>query len=213
MTFSGQEIEVKFYVRDLEAIAARLEILDARLLRPRLHEVNLRYDRPDGSLAREHRLLRLRRSDDLRLTYKGPGSIVEGAMSRQEIEFSVGDFEAARQFLEALDYQIIVMYEKYRTTYEMKTSEVSEDFGSLETLIMLDELPFGNFVEIEGESPAAIRAAAGRLSLDWGTHLTESYLALFEQLRGKLGFTFCDLTFDNFAGLEAPFAQFFTQFY
>jgi adenylate cyclase class 2 len=213
MTSSGQEIEVKFYVRDLEAIAARLEILDARLLRPRLHEVNLRYDRPDGSLAREHRVLRLRHSDDLRLTYKGPSSIVEGAMSRQEIEFSVGDFEAARQFLEALDYQIIVMYEKYRTTYEMKTSEVSEDFGSLETLIMLDELPFGDFVEIEGESPAAIRAAAGRLGLDWETHLTESYLALFERLRGKLGFTFRDLTFDNFAGLEAPFAQFFTPCY
>lgn len=213
MTSSGQEIEVKFYVRDLEAIAARLEILDARLLRPRLHEVNLRYDRPDGSLARERRLLRLRRSDDLRLTYKGPGSIVEGAMSRQEIEFSVGDFEAARQFLEALDYQIIVMYEKYRTTYEMKTSEVSEDFGSLETLIMLDELPFGNFVEIEGESPAAIRAAAGRLGLKWEARITESYLALFEQLRGKLGFTFRDLTFENFAGLEAPFAQFFTPCY
>lgn len=213
MSANGQEIEVKFYVQDLLALEARLRKLSARLLRPRIHEFNLRFDLPDGSLRREQRVLRLRRSDDARLTYKGPGSIVEGAMSRQEIEFIVSDFGAAQNFLEALDYQVVVMYEKYRTTYMIETSEVSKDLGGLSALIMLDELPYGNFVEIEGELPAAIRAAAGRLGLGWETHLTESYLALFERLRGKLGFTFRDLTFDNFAGLRASFAQFFTQFY
>lgn len=198
---NDQEIEVKFFVKDLGEIETRLQEMRARLLRPRAHELNLRYDRPDGSLRREHRVLRLRQSDDARLTYKGPGSIVEGTMSRQEIEFSVGDFETARQFLEALDYQIIALYEKYRTAYRLGAVEV-----------LLDELPYGNFVEIEGESPAAIRIAAGRLGLDWETHLAESYLDLFERLRGKMGFTFRDLTFDNFAGLEASFVQFFTPF-
>ncbi|MBA4380738.1 MAG: adenylate cyclase, partial [Anaerolinea sp.] len=114
---NDQEIEVKFFVKDLGEIEARIRDMGTRLLRPRAHELNLRYDRPDGSLRREHRVLRLRRSDDARLTYKGPSSIVEGAMSRREIEFSVGDFESARQFLEALDYQVVAIYEKYRTTY------------------------------------------------------------------------------------------------
>ncbi|MDP3186209.1 MAG: class IV adenylate cyclase [Anaerolineales bacterium] len=153
---NDQEIEVKFFVKDLGAMETRLQEMCARLLRPRAHELNLRYDRPDGSLRREHRVLRLRRSDDARLTYKGPGSIVEGAMSRQEIEFIVSDFGAAQNFLEALDYQVVVMYEKYRTTYMIETSEVSKDLGGLSALIMPDELPYGNFVEIEGESPAAL---------------------------------------------------------
>jgi len=199
---NDQEIEVKFYVQDLGKV-------EARLLRPRVHELNLRYDRPDGSLRREQRALRLRQSDDSRLTYKGPSAIVDGAMSRQEIEFSVGDFESAKAFLEALDYQLVVVYEKYRTTYELETSEVSKDFGSLKALIMLDELPYGNFVEIEGPDAASIHAAADSLGLEWEAAIAESYLALFERLRDKLGFTFRDLTFENFSGLNAPMGQFF----
>jgi adenylate cyclase class 2 len=150
--------------------------------------------------------LRLRQSGDVRLTYKGPDSIVEGAMSRQEIEFSVGDFESAKAFLEALDYQLVVVYEKYRTVYEIETSAVFED---TKCLVMLDDLPYGNFVEIEGADAASIRAAADSLGLKWEAAIAESYLALFERLRGKLGFTFRDLTFENFAGLNAPGAQFF----
>ena len=209
MHAQNQEIEAKFFVKDLGKVEARLLELGARLLRPRLLELNLRYDRPDGSLRREHRVLRLRQSDDSRLTYKGPSSIVDGAMSRQEIEFTVGDFEAAKAFLEALDYQIIAMYEKYRTSYELETSEVFGDFGSLKVLILLDELPYGTFVEIEGPDAASIHAAADSLGLKWETVIAESYLALFERLRGRLGFTFRDLTFENFAGLNAPTVQFF----
>ncbi len=206
---NDQEIEVKFYVKDLGKVEARLREMGARLLRPRVHELNLRFDRPDGSLRREHRALRLRQGDDARLNYKGPSTIMEGAMSRREIEFSVSDFGAAQNFLEALDYQVVVMYEKYRTTYMIETSEVSKDLGGLSALIMLDKLPYGNFVEIEGESPVTIRAAAGRLGLKWEAAIAESYLALFERLRGEMGFTFRDLTFDNFAALNAPTAQFF----
>jgi len=205
---NDQEIEVKFYVQDLGKVEARLRELGARLLRPRAHELNLRYDRPDGSLRREQRVLRLRQSDDSRLTYKGPGSIVGGAMSRQEIEFTVGDFEAAKAFLEALDYQLVVVYEKYRTTYALETSEVSKDFGSLQALIMLDELPYGNFVEIEGPEAISIHAAADRLGLEWEVVIGKSYLKLFEQLRDKLGFTFRDLTFENFAGLKRKSIEF-----
>jgi predicted adenylyl cyclase CyaB len=209
MTSSSQEVEVKFYVKDLGKVEARMRELGTRLLRPRVHELNLRYDRPDGCLRREHRVLRLRQSDDSRLTYKGPSSIVDGAMSRQEIEFTVGDFEAAKAFLEALDYRIIAMYEKYRTSYELETSEVSKDFGSLKEFIMLDELPYGNFVEIEGPDAASIRAAADSLNLKWEAAIAKSYLGLFEQLQGKLGFTFRDLTFENFTGLNAQTVQFF----
>jgi predicted adenylyl cyclase CyaB len=206
MSANHQEIEVKFYVKDLGKVEARLLELGTRLLRPRVHELNLRYDRPDGCLRSEHRVLRLRQSDDSRLTYKGPSSIVDGAMSRQEIKFTVGDFEATKAFLEALNYQIIAMYEKYRTVYEIETPGVSKDTVCLE---MLDKLPYGNFVEIEGPDAVSIHTAADSLGLKWDAAIAESYLALFERLRGKLGFTFRDLTFENFAGLNAPTVQFF----
>ena len=45
---NDQEIEVKFYVSDLEAIQAHLVQLGARLVQPRTLEVNLRYDTPGG---------------------------------------------------------------------------------------------------------------------------------------------------------------------
>lgn len=198
---NDQEIEVKFYVKDLGKVEARLLEMCARLLRPRVHELNLRFDRPDGSLRREHRVLRLRQGDDARLTYKEPSTIMEGAMSRREIEFSVSDFGTAQNFLEALDYQVVVMYEKYRTTYMIETSEVSKDLGGL-TLIMLDELPYGNFVEIEGPDAASIHAAADRLGLKWEAAIAESYLALFERLAKTRGLTFGEVSFANFTHLR-----------
>jgi len=190
MVDSDQEIEVKFYVSDLPAIEARLLKMGARLLRPRCRELNLRFDTPSGDLKRAHRVLRLRRSDAVRLTYKGPTDTSQGVAARQEIELAVDDFEAAQKFLEALGYQVAVTYEKYRAAYELADAE-----------ILLDELPFGNFIEIEAPTPQAIRAAAQKLGLKWEARLTKSYLVLFERLRKELGFTFRDLTFANFAAL------------
>jgi len=190
-------------VQDIGEMEARLRDLGAELVHPRLHELNLRYDRTDGSLRREHRALRLRRSgSDNILTYKGPTSIENGAMSRQEIEISVKDFKAAQAFLESLDYQIDVIYEKYRTVYELASSGVSEDIGGFKVHVMLDEMPYGNFIEIEGPDTAALNLAAKYLGLNWKEAIRESYLKLFEGLRDKLGFTFRDLTFENFTSLR-----------
>jgi adenylate cyclase class IV len=45
-----QEIEIKFYVNDLKRLEARLLELGAVLIQPRVHESNVRFDLPDGSL-------------------------------------------------------------------------------------------------------------------------------------------------------------------
>ena len=62
---------------------------------------------------------------------------------------------------------------------------------------MLDELPYGNFVEIEGESDA-LEPAASKLSLTWKTAIPVSYHVLFERVREARVLTFRDLTFENF---------------
>jgi adenylate cyclase class 2 len=186
-----QETEVKFYVRDLNRLKAHLEKLGARPIQERVLETNIRFDLPDARLRAEGRVLRLRQDTAARLTYKGASKKEEGILSREEIEFVVEDFEKAKQFLEALGYQKLVYYEKYRTTYDLH-----------ETHIMLDELPYGSFIEIEGETLDSIRLMADQLGLNWETAVGTSYLALFERVRKALKFSFQDLSFANFTGTK-----------
>ena len=231
MSTSGQELEVKFYLADLPGLQARLEGLGARLAQARVHEVNLRFDTPANELLNTGRLLRLRQDTAARLTYKGPGSVQGGARLRQELEFTVGDFATAQALIEALGYQVVMMYEKYRAAYQLTppaatTSVVTASpapaalpgqpaslapaavpGGSplpTSVLITLDEMPYGPFAEIEGPDGAAIQSAAALLGLDWEARILDSYTVLFEQVRQALGLTFRDLSFENFKGIEVP---------
>jgi len=186
-------MEVKYYLADLPALEARLKSLGAQLIKERVHETNLRFDLPDGSLSQTYQVLRLRQDSAPRLTYKGPSRYDQGVRVRQEIEFQVSDFRAARELFEALGYQVSMMYEKYRTTYELDGVQVT-----------LDEMPYGNFAELEGPNPQAIQAANQRLGLDWEARVPESYTALFDLLRAVMRLDFRDLSFDNFKDLEIP---------
>ncbi len=190
MDHPGQETEAKFCVRSLKRIEQGLVKLPARLVQPRILEVNLRFDTPEQTLQRSNQVLRLRQDSEVHLAYKGDSQWLEGARTRREIEFKVEDFETAREFLEALGYQVSFRYEKYRTTYELE-----------KVLVMLDELPYGDFVEIEGDL-AKLKGIADKLSLDWQAAIPVSYHALFEQLSQKRGFDFNDLSFERFKGFE-----------
>ncbi len=191
MAGSEQELEVKFYLDSLAALESRLKELGARLVQPRVREVNLRFDTPTNDLSRSLRLLRLRRDTEARVTYKGPGSEVGGARLRQELEFTVSDFDTARALFEALGYQVYLMYEKYRATYALDA-----------VLVTLDELPYGLFAEIEGPDGDSIQAAARALGLDWDSRILDSYAALFDRVREVLGLDFRDLSFANFEGVK-----------
>ena len=184
---TDQELEIKLHLINLSSIQDRLNVLGASLSKPRVKEINIRFDTSDGALTRAFKVLRLRQDASAHLTYKGPGQDVGGVRKRQEIEFKVDNFDAARSFLEALGYQVNMVYEKYRTTFEMD-----------QVLVTLDELPFGLFAEIEGPDAECIRAAADQLCVDWDKRVLDSYVVIFERLRGILGFTFRDLTFENF---------------
>lgn len=189
---SEKEIEAKFYVRDLAGVEARLRGLKARLIQARVHEKNIRFDTPSHSLSKEGRALRLRQDDQIRMTYKGPSAVKDGVSDRVEIEFAVDDFQKAGQFFEALGYEKIFFYEKYRATYELVNAH-----------IMLDELPYGEFVEIEGESIQAIHAVAEQLHLKWAAAIGTSYLSLFQRVCKLRGLDSTQLTFAAF-GASRP---------
>ena len=191
MSDTSQETEAKFYVRNLNRTRARLGQLPARLIQRRVLETNIRFDLPGAGLRAQGRVLRLRRDTAVRLTYKGASQNERGVLSRQEIEFVVQDFEKARQFLEALGYQKLLYYEKYRTTYELN-----------DTHIMLDELPYGSFIEIEGDGISSIRSVADLLELEWDAAVATSYHELFDRVRRGRKLSVEDLSFENFAGMK-----------
>jgi adenylate cyclase class 2 len=182
---NGHETEVKFFVRDLKRVELRLRELKAQLIQPRVHEINLRYDNPNGDLRKDLKVLRLRKDTEAKFTFKGPSQQREGGvLSRREVEFTVSDFEGAKQFLELLGYIPVVFYEKFRATYEFKHVH-----------IMLDELPYGTFVEIEGEDVNTLRQVADLLGLNWNVIVKAGYHALFERVVGKYKLKSGDLSF------------------
>lgn len=182
------EIEVKFYLSEPGKLAQRLREVSAQLTRPRTLERNFRFDTPDGRLSQNRQVLRLRQDDRVWLTYKSSGAVREDVTIRQEIEFEASDAVAARHFLEALGYQVSIRYEKFRTVYTMPGLTVT-----------LDEMPYGDFCELEGESGEVIESAANELGLDWSCRILISYLAIFDALK-RVGFTRAqDLVFAEFA--------------
>ena len=186
---NDRETEVKFYVQNLKKIEMRLLELKAHLIQPRVLEINYRYDRPDGSLRADGCVLRLRNDINACLTFKGPSILVDGIFSRQELEFTVSDFETAKKFLEALGYVQILIYEKNRAIYDLNDCH-----------IMLDELPYGDFVEIEGSDASSIRKVALQVGLDFESAVGAGYVKIFENYNSKYGLPHSDLTFDALRG-------------
>lgn len=195
---SGQETEVKFFVQDLKRVEMRLQELEAHLIQPRVHEVNLRFDNEAGELRKNFKVLRLRQDIEAKFTFKGPSEErAGGVLSRKEIEFSVGNFEAAKEFLELLGFVPVVFYEKYRTTYEF-----------LGVHIMLDELPYGTFVEIEGEDIETLQKAANLLGLNWNAMVRAGYHALFERITEKYNLEYGQLSFEALKSITATAEDF-----
>lgn len=193
-----QETEVKLYVPNLDSIRRRLEAAGAALVAPRVHETNVRYENEAKTLTGRGIVLRLRQDSRVRLTYKDGGKVTDGsAYARFEAEVEVSDFDAMHTILGKLGYQPSWRYEKYRTTYTLDGAEV-----------VLDELPYGNFVEIEGDD-AAITRARECLALTAIPNIKAGYAVLFEHVRRNLGLSFDDLTFANFDGITVPESAFF----
>jgi adenylate cyclase class 2 len=182
------EVEVKFWLAELTAVRNQLLSLGATLAKPRVFERNLRLDTADQQLLQKRQLLRVRQDKVVTVTFKSDTIHLPGseAKVREEIEFEASDGETAVLLFQRLGYNPVQVYEKYRETFQL---------GDVE--IVLDELPFGNFMELEGEEEG-IKTAVAQLGLDWNKRLLTNYLALMAQLKAYHNLPFSDLTFANF---------------
>lgn len=159
------ERELKFADVDHEALRDRLRALEAEPKGPKSFEDNWIYDR-DGELQESSRLLRLRVDRrGARVTFKGPASYDGRVKVRQEIETAVADLEQMRSLLEALGYELVRRYQKYREEWEL---------GSI--VIAIDHTPIGDFAEFEGEGCETV---ARRCGLDAANAERRNYLRLY----------------------------------
>ncbi|MFK7805458.1 MAG: class IV adenylate cyclase [Anaerolineae bacterium] len=191
------EVEAKFQFNDLAALRRRLLAAGGVLKKERVFEKNTVYDDQQQSLKNNRQLIRLRQDETVKLTFKGPppAGFESEAKVREEIELEVSDFDKMEQIIGHLGYQPAIVYEKYRETVMLNKVEV-----------VLDELPYGNFIELEGDE-AAIKMVADRLDINWDNRINSNYLALFEKTKLAYNLTFSDLTFANFAGLEIEWGK------
>jgi adenylate cyclase class 2 len=97
-----------------------------------------------GNLHPGKQALRLRRIGGRAiLTYKERFASTTAIKHQREDETGIEDAEALAAILFALGYSPALIYEKRRATWRLKGAEV-----------VIDELPFGLFAEIEGEENA-----------------------------------------------------------
>jgi adenylate cyclase, class 2 len=108
-----------------------------------------------GSLKENAKVLRIRKTQDRAiLTLKIPVESYSGMKHRLEHETGVTNADTLNEILTALGFLPRLIYEKRRATWHFRNVEV-----------VLDELPFGLYMEVEG-SVTAIREAEILLDLD-----------------------------------------------
>src|SRR5712671_7093495 len=164
---SNREIEIKFRVADLRALARKLRAAGFRIVTRRTHEMNTLYDLPGEVLRKRRQLLRLRQyGSEWTLTHKSKKETGRHS-SREELETSVGDGKQTELILRALGYEPSFRYEKFR-------AEWTDGKGQ----VVVDETPIGNFCEIEG-APRWIDAMARKLDVSEVDYITKNYATLF----------------------------------
>ena len=178
------EIEVKLRIGKTADIESRLRALGAYLETANMLEDDALYDFPDRRLTDAGRLLRLRRrTDGAVLTFKDTAEPDRLAKVRREVETRVVDGAALVGILQALGLESIWRYQKRRTTYRL---------GRLHALV--DELPIGSFLELEG-AQVDIDRWAGALGFTRADYLVDTYRDLYEQWLAESGLPEGDMVF------------------
>ena len=134
------EIEKKYRLtkQQAKALADRLDEIGAERSGSAL-EVNALYSNP--ALDLEGAILRLRRIGNRAiLTFKQRFSSPSSIKRQLEEETEVEDGDVMARILERLGFKPSLIYEKRRETWKHHSTEIA-----------IDELPFGWFMEIEGE--------------------------------------------------------------
>lgn len=178
-----KEVEIKFRVDDVRALARKLRARGFRSVTPRTHEANALYDLPGQPLRKRGDLLRLRKyGPGWVLTHKAKGKAGRHK-TRVETETRVADGPQMDAILRALGFAPTFRYEKFRAEWADRQGHV-----------VLDETPIGNFGEIEGP-PRWIDRTAKRLGILPSQYITDTYAGLFFAWKRRTRSSAMEMTF------------------
>lgn len=191
------ETEVKFLIRDPAGLREKLISIGA-LSGGNIFETNIRFEDKDKNLIKNKSLLRLRKDSKTTLTFKSPPPDKDSRFKMlRELEVEVSDFSTAVRIFESLGFIKEQIYEKWRETLVLGN-----------TYFCIDKMPYGDFLEIEGNREEILKYAS-LLGLDWEERILLNYLELFDILKKSLNLSFSDLTFENFKNVGTDFSKYF----
>ena len=168
---AGKGTEIKLAVASAPAMRRRLRALGFHPLGPRQQERNTVWDTRKRLLKKRGCLLRLRTVGRRGwITFKGPRQRQQGFKVRTEWEAEVAPAANAEKILQALGYQPVFRYKKFRTTYTQQGRRGGE--------ALLDETPIGTYLELEG-AQAWIGRVARQLGYASKDFITKTYAELY----------------------------------
>jgi adenylate cyclase, class 2 len=164
------EKEVKFKIKNSDEIKKKLEKLKAKCEGSSFQRT-IRFEN-NGKLKEQGLFLRVRSGFKNTITLK---SKIKGASEhiyqREEIELEISDIEKMREIIKRIGFNDEMIMEKYRTKYKINDCEV-----------VIDKLPFGDYIEIEGEEEK-IFDLINTLKLDKNKLINKTYWDLFEDYK------------------------------
>jgi adenylate cyclase class 2 len=172
------EREVKIPVQDLATLRPLLQNMGASYIGTE-QEINRMLDTADGALQRSSQVLRVRSADRNTITWKGKAAEHDphAQKVREELEVIFADdgVETMLALLSKLGFNESLRYSKQRETWRWQGLTIA-----------LDHLPFGDYVELEGDA-GAIQHALRLLRLDHEPLETRSYPELQRQANQARG--------------------------
>lgn len=166
------EKEIKIKVENPKQLISLLTKLKAEK-RNEGSQITTRMDSPELKLEKKGIFLRVRTGEKNIVTLKKKIKSNGDLFERMELETEVKNPELLADIFAELGFTKRSIMEKYRINYSYQNTKIS-----------IDELPFGIYIEIEG-NPKDIVRTAKELSLDLSKKITVTYWDLFEKYKRK----------------------------
>jgi adenylate cyclase class 2 len=162
------ETELKFETNEPEKVLSVLISLGAKTI-SRNKQKTIRFDTSNHDLEQKGVFIRVRsEGDENTITLKEKIGNDETVRQRKETEFKIEDLDKMSYIIEKLGFDYVLIMEKYRIELTYKDSH-----------ICIDEMPFGFYVEIEGEE-TDINNIAHELGFKPEEKIIVTYWDLFE---------------------------------
>lgn len=183
------EKEVKFKIESISEIKQRLKEIKAKFV-SKVFENTIRFDDAHKSLHKMEASFRLRKGITTELTFKEKLDTSDGVRSSKKFTVEISDFDTMKTILEQLGYKVCQRFHKEREYWK---------YG--DTIICIDTIPIGLFLEIEGRKRDIVKVAK-LLNLDFNQKILKHYGELWEEHCKKHNIRQKDIVFEEVPSLK-----------